>query len=58
MTVLRFLTSRDFLTSAVEVAGAGLLVGGAFVLFGLGVALCVAGVALLALGYLASGGAE
>lgn len=58
MTVVRLLTSRDFWTSAVEVIGAGCVVGGVFVMFGLGVALCVAGVALVALGFLASGGAE
>lgn len=52
------LASREFVTSVVEVAGAGCVVAGCFVLFGIGVALCVAGVALLALGYLASGGVD
>lgn len=50
------LPSRDTWTSAAEVAGAACIVGGFFLLFGLGVALCVLGVALIALGYLA--GAE
>ena len=49
---------RDVLTPLAEVAGAACIVGGAFVLFGIGVALMVAGVGLLALGYLASGGRE
>lgn len=52
----RFLPSRDAVTSVAEIAGAGCVVGGSFVLFGLGVALCVLGAALIALGYLA--GAE
>ena len=58
MTMVRLLTSRDFLTSLLEVVGAGCVIGGVFALFGFGVALLVTGVALLALGYLASGGAE
>ena len=49
---------RDVLTTLAEVAGAACIVGGAFVLFGIGVALMVAGVGLLAFGYLASGGRE
>lgn len=52
----RFLPSRDALTTFAEIAGAGCVVGGAFVLFGLGVSMVVLGVALIALGYL--GGAE
>lgn len=49
---------RDVLTTAAEFVGAACIVAGAFVLFGIGVALAVAGVALIAFGYLASGGAE
>lgn len=52
----RFLPSRDLLTSLAEIAGAGCIVAGAFVLFGLGVSMIALGVALVALGYLA--GAE
>lgn len=53
----RFFT-RDAVTSVTEIAGSALIVGGAFVLFGIGVALVAAGAALIVLGYLASGGAE
>lgn len=49
---------RDVLTTAAEIGGAACVIAGAFVLFGIGVALIVAGAALLGLGYLASGGAE
>ena len=49
---------RDVLTTLAEIAGAACIVAGAFVLFGFGVALMVAGVGLLAFGYLASGGRE
>lgn len=52
----RFLPTRDALTTAAEIAGAGCIVVGAFLLFGLGVSMIVLGVALIALGYL--GGAE
>ena len=48
--------SRDAATSVLEVAGAGCVIAGSAVLFGVGVALMVAGGALLLLGYLASGG--
>ncbi len=47
------LLTRDRVTSAVELLGAGAVVAGCFVLFGLGVALMVAGVALIGIGYLA-----
>lgn len=50
--------SRDLLTSIAELAGCCAVVAGSFVLFGVGVALCVAGAVLLVAGYLASGGAE
>ena len=49
---------RDLLTSAAEVVGGLCVIAGAFVLFGFGVALMVAGVGLIAFGYLASGGAD
>jgi len=52
----RFMPSRSVVTTVVEIAGAGSVVAGAFVIFGLGVGLCVLGVALIGLGYL--GGAE
>ena len=52
---MRFLT-RDTLTTAAELAGGACIVGGAFVLFGLGVSMIVLGIALIAVGYLA--GAE
>ena len=48
--------SRDAATSLLEGAGAGCVVAGSGVLFGFGVALMVAGGALLLFGYLASGG--
>jgi len=58
--VKRFLPSslfnRDALTTSMEIAGAGCVVAGAFIIFGLGVGMCVLGLALIALGYL--GGAE
>jgi hypothetical protein len=51
------LASRDLWTTLAEVAGALFIIAGAAVLFGLGVALAVTGVLLIAFGYLASGGA-
>jgi len=53
--VKRFLPYRDLLTTVAEIAGGACVVGGAFVLFGLGVSMIVLGVALIALGYLAGG---
>jgi hypothetical protein len=55
---VRRLASRDLWTTLAEIAGGLLICAGAFVLFGLGVALAVTGVLLIAAGYLASGGAE
>lgn len=49
---------RDALTTAAEIAGALCIVTGCLVLFGIGVTLMVAGAGLLAIGYLASGGAS
>lgn len=50
---------RDALTTAAEVLGGACVVAGVFVLLGLGAALVVGGVGLVAFGYLASlGGAE
>lgn len=49
---------RDYVTTGVEIVGGCAVVAGAFVLFGLGVALIVAGIGLVTVGYLASGGAE
>ena len=45
--------TRDRVTSAAELLGAAAVVAGVFVLFGIGVALVVAGVLLLAIGFLA-----
>ena len=50
--------SRDLWTSFTEIVGGACVIAGAFVLFGVGVALIVAGLGLLAFGYLASGGAD
>lgn len=55
---MRRVLSLDFLTSLAELAGGALVIAGAFVLFGLGVALLAAGAGLIVAGYLASGGAE
>ena len=49
---------RDLVTTGVEIVGGCVVVAGAFVLFGLGVSLMLAGIGLIAVGYLASGGAE
>lgn len=49
---------RDVVTTGLEILGCCAVVAGAFVLFGLGVSLIVAGIGLAAVGYLASGGAE
>lgn len=49
---------RDVVTTGLEIVGGCAVVAGAFVLFGLGIALIVAGIGLAAVGYLASGGAE
>lgn len=45
--------TRDRVTSAAELLGAAAVVAGCLVLFGIGVALIVAGVLLIALGFLA-----
>lgn len=49
---------RDVLTTTAELAGAACVIAGAFVLFGIGVALMIGGAALICFGYLASGGAD
>lgn len=49
----RATVTRDRVTSAAELLGAAAVVAGVFVLFGVGVALVVAGVLLLAIGFLA-----
>ena len=49
----RATVTRDRVTSAAELLGAAAVVAGVFVLFGIGVALVVAGVLLLAIGFLA-----
>jgi len=56
--IVQRVISRDSVTSALEIVGGICICAGAFVLFGTGVALCVAGVALIAGAFLASGGAE
>lgn len=48
------LLTRDRVTSAVELLGAAAVVAGCVVLFGAGVALIVGGLALVAIGWLAS----
>jgi hypothetical protein len=50
--------SRDFVTTVVESVGGITVVVGVFVLFGTGVALVVAGCALIFASFLASGGSE
>ena len=55
-TASRRALSRDTVTTAAEIVGGACIVAGAGVLFGLGIALIVAGAALLLLGYL--GGSE
>lgn len=45
--------TRDRVTSAAELLGAFAVVAGCLVLFGIGVALIVAGVLLISLGFLA-----
>lgn len=49
---------RDVLTTVSEIAGAACVTVGLYLVFGIGVALMAAGLALIGLGYLASGGAE
>ena len=49
---------RDALTTVAEALGAALIVAGVFVLLGVGAALIAGGAALIAVGFLASGGAE
>ena len=49
----RATVTRDRVTSAAELLGAAAVVAGCLVLFGIGVALIVAGVLLIALGFLA-----
>jgi uncharacterized membrane protein YkgB len=49
----RAVFTRDRVTSAVEILGAAAVIAGCLVLFGIGVALIVAGVLLIALGFLA-----
>lgn len=49
---------RDALTTAGEIAGACLVVAGAWVLMGFGIGLIAAGIAVIGLSYLASGGSE
>ena len=44
---------RDAITTAAEIVGVGLIVTGTAVLFGAGVAFICAGLACMALGYLA-----
>jgi len=56
LSTSRRVLSRDAVTTAAEIAGGACIVAGAGVLFGLGIALVVAGAALLVLGYL--GGSE
>lgn len=47
--------SRDFITTALELIGAGLVTAGVYVLFGVGVSLLVGGVFMMAFSYLAAG---
>ena len=56
LSTSRRVLSRDSVTTAAEIAGGACIVAGAGVLFGLGIALVVGGIALLAMGYL--GGSE
>jgi uncharacterized membrane protein YphA (DoxX/SURF4 family) len=50
--------SRDFVTTLVESIGGITVVAGVFVLFGTGVALVAAGLALIFASFLASGGSK
>ena len=45
--------SRETITTAFEIAGAGCITAGVFVLFGVGISLLVGGVFIMAFAYLA-----
>lgn len=50
--------TRDRVTSLGEVIGAGCVIAGCALLFGIGISLIVAGVLVMALSYFASGDTE